>query len=111
FFIWVCIFNRFRVAQLWSFATVLFSQAQGKRLFPLLGVGASLGAVGGAWIAGRLITPLGPYNIMLISAVALGVCAVLTRVAGYIITSRSGEHEKQKDIETLGSEGGFQLLM
>jgi ATP:ADP antiporter, AAA family len=111
YYIWVGIFNVFSVAQLWAFATDLFSQAQGKRLFPLLGVGASLGAVGGAWIAGRLITPLGPYKIMLISAVALGACAALTRLAGYVITSRSGEHEKKKDIETLSSEGGFELLM
>ncbi|HTF62856.1 MAG TPA: Npt1/Npt2 family nucleotide transporter [Edaphobacter sp.] len=111
YYIWVGIFNVFSVAQLWSFATDLFSQAQGKRLFPLLGVGASLGAVGGAWIAGRLIAPLGPYNIMLISAAALGVCAALTRLAGHVITSQSGEHEKKKDSETLGSEGGFELLM
>jgi ATP:ADP antiporter, AAA family len=111
YYIWVGIFNVFSVAQLWSFATDLFSQEQGKRLFPLLGVGASLGAVGGAWIAGRLITPLGPYKIMLISAVALVACAALTRLAGYVITRRSAEHEKTKDIETLSSEGGFELLM
>jgi ATP:ADP antiporter, AAA family len=111
YYIWVGIFNLFSVAQLWSFATDLFSQSQGKRLFPLLGVGASAGAVGGAWIAGRLIGPLGPYKIMLISAFALCVCSALTRLAGYIITKRAGEDEKQKDTETLSSEGGFQLVM
>ena len=111
YYIWVGIFNVFSVAQLWSFATDLFTQAQGKRLFPLLGLGASSGAVGGAWIAGRLITPFGPYKMMLFSAGALCVCAGLTRLAGYIITNRSGEHEKKKDLETLSSEGGFQLLM
>ena len=56
YYIWVGSFNVFTVAQLWAFATDLFSQDQGKRLFPLLGVGASAGAVGGAWIAGRLIS-------------------------------------------------------
>jgi ATP:ADP antiporter, AAA family len=111
YYIWVGIFNVFSVAQLWAFATDLFSQAQGKRLFPLLGVGASSGAVGGAWVAGRLITPLGPYKIMLVAAVALVVCAGLTRLAGYIITNRAGELEKKKDLETLGKEGGFQLLL
>src|SRR5262249_47818706 len=45
YFIWVGIFNVFTVAQLWAFATDLYTEAQGKRLFPLLGVGASLGAV------------------------------------------------------------------
>ncbi|WP_187142969.1 NTP/NDP exchange transporter [Terriglobus albidus] len=111
YYIWVGIFNVFSVAQLWSFATDLFSQSQGKRLFPLLGVGASAGAVGGAWIAGRLIGPLGPYKIILISAAVICVCSALTRLAGYVITKRAGEQEKKKDTETLSSEGGFQLLM
>jgi AAA family ATP:ADP antiporter len=39
YFIWVGIFNVFTVAQLWSFATDLYTEAQGKRLFPMLGVG------------------------------------------------------------------------
>jgi ATP:ADP antiporter, AAA family len=111
YYIWVGIFNVFTVAQLWAFATDLYSQEQGKRLFPLLGVGASRGAVGGAWIAGKLIGPLGPYKIMVVAAVALGACAALTRLAGYVITNRQGELEKKKDTETLSSEGGFQLLL
>src|SRR6202050_2289578 len=58
YFIWGGIFYVFTVAQLWALATDLYTEAQGKRLFPMLGVGASVGAVGGAWIAGKLIGPL-----------------------------------------------------
>jgi ATP:ADP antiporter, AAA family len=111
YFIWVGIFNVFTVAQLWAFATDLYTEAQGKRLFPMLGVGASLGAVGGAWIAGKLINPIGPYKMMLIGAAALCLCAGLSRWAGYVISRREGEHEQKKDVETLGKEGGFQLLI
>jgi ATP:ADP antiporter, AAA family len=111
YFIWVGIFNVFTVAQLWAFATDLYTESQGKRLFPMLGVGASVGAVGGAWIAGKLIKPLGPYNMMLIGAVALCLCAALSRWAGHVISQREGEREKQKNVETLGPEGGFQLLI
>src|ERR1700743_1943545 len=100
YYVWVGIFNVFSVAQLWAFATDLFSQEQGKRLFPLLGVGASAGAVAGAWVAGRLIKPLGPYKIMLIAIVALCICAALTRLAGYIITKRGGGLEKKKETQT-----------
>jgi ATP:ADP antiporter, AAA family len=100
YYIWVGIFNVFTVTQLWAFATDLFSLEQDKRLFPLLGSGASAGAVAGAWIAGRLIKPLGPYKIMLIAVAALCICAALTRMAGYIITKRGGELEKKKDQET-----------
>jgi ATP:ADP antiporter, AAA family len=111
YFIWVGIFNVFTVAQLWAFATDLYSEAQGKRLFPMLGVGASVGAVGGAWIAGKLIKPLGPYNVMLIAAAALCLCAALSRWAGRVISDREGEREKKKNVETLGPQGGFQLLI
>ena len=107
YYIWVGIFNVFTVAQLWAFATDLFSLEQGKRLFPLLGAGASTGAVAGAWIAGRLIRPFGPYKIMLIAVAALCVSAALTRLAGYIMTKRGGESEKKKDNATLSNEGGF----
>jgi ATP:ADP antiporter, AAA family len=111
YFIWVGIFNVFTVAQLWAFATDLYTEAQGKRLFPMLGVGASLGAVGGAWIAGKLIKPLGPYNMMLVGAAALCLCVGLSRWASHVISAREGEREKKKDVETLGKEGGFQLLI
>ncbi|HXM08734.1 MAG TPA: Npt1/Npt2 family nucleotide transporter [Terriglobales bacterium] len=111
YFIWVGIFNVFTVAQLWAFATDLYTEAQGKRLFPMLGVGASVGAVGGAWIAGKLIEPLGPYKVMLIAAAALCLCAALSRWAGHVISAREGEREKKKDTETLGPRGGFQLLI
>jgi AAA family ATP:ADP antiporter len=111
YFIWVGIFNVFTVAQLWAFATDLYTEAQGKRLFPMLGVGASIGAVGGAWIAGKLIKPLGPYYVMLIAAGALCVCAALSRWASHVISQHAGEREQKKNVETLGKEGGFQLLI
>ena len=51
FFLWVGIFNLTAVAQFWSFAADIYRAEQGKRLFPILGIGSSVGAVAGAWIA------------------------------------------------------------
>ena len=96
YYIWVGIFNVFIVAQSSAFAADLFTEEQGKRLVPLLGIGASVGAVGGAWAAGKLIRPLGPYNLMLISALALCVCALMSRLAAYVVTKRQGETENRK---------------
>jgi AAA family ATP:ADP antiporter len=76
----------------------------------LLGVGASVGAVLGAWAAGKLIKPMGPYQIMLLAAFLLCLCALLTRLAGYVIVKREGAEAKEKDHETLSAIGGFQLL-
>jgi len=52
FFIWIGIFNIFVVAQFWGFANDLYTDEAGKRIFPLIAVGATLGAVFGSKIAG-----------------------------------------------------------
>ena len=44
FYIWLGIFNVFIISQFWAFANDLYTEGQGRRLFPLIGVGASLGA-------------------------------------------------------------------
>src|SRR5262245_23851187 len=55
FFLWVGIFNLMAVAQFWAFANDLYTNERGERLFPLVGVGASLGAWIGARLASRLV--------------------------------------------------------
>jgi ATP:ADP antiporter, AAA family len=110
YYIWVGIFNVFSVTQLWSLASDLFSECDGKRLFPLLGAGASIGAVGGAWAAGKLIKPLGPYNIMLVAASIICLSGLASRVAGHFITKHTGVAEKVKDSETLNKDGAFKLI-
>ncbi len=78
FFLWVGIFNVMIVAQFWSYANDLYSPAEGKRLFAIIGFGASSGAVFGSFITGRLIGPLGVYQPMLLAAALLLVSLGLT---------------------------------
>src|SRR5690242_15298795 len=80
FFVWVSIFNNMVVAQLWSFANDVYTPEQGKRLFPIIGVGASVGGVAGSAITSLLIKPLGVYQLMLASAAILVLCLLLTNV-------------------------------
>jgi hypothetical protein len=44
FFLWVGVFSYTIVAQFWGLAADLCSDEQGKRLFPIIGAGSSLGA-------------------------------------------------------------------
>jgi AAA family ATP:ADP antiporter len=80
FFLWVGIFNLMVIAQFWSFANDLYSPEQGKRLFAIVAFGASSGAVAGSWIAGRIIAPLGVYQMLLVAAGILLGSLVLTNV-------------------------------
>ncbi|HEY2383158.1 MAG TPA: Npt1/Npt2 family nucleotide transporter [Terriglobia bacterium] len=109
FFLWVGLFNLMIVAQFWSFANDIYTQEQGKRLFAIVGIGSSVGAIFGAQAAGWMFKPLGPYLMMLVTAAMLGVCMILTNWVHYREKNktRSQAHVAQQPI---GAAGGFQLV-
>lgn len=112
FYIWVGIFNVFVVSQIWAFASDLYTESQGKRLFPIIGVGSSLGAWLGAEAAARLITALHltPFQLQILACLILFVCAVITIIVNRV-ESRQAIPEIAKHAEqTLGEKGGFQLI-
>jgi AAA family ATP:ADP antiporter len=80
FFIWVGIFNLMVIAQLWAFANDVYTVEQGKRLFAIVGFGASLGAIAGSFSTGQLVKDYGPYPFMLGACALLIVCMVLTNI-------------------------------
>jgi AAA family ATP:ADP antiporter len=110
FFIWVGIFNLMTVAQFWSFAADIYDEEQGKRLFPIIGIGSSAGAVAGAWIA-DLFIDIGPFNLMLLAAGFLVVCLALT----YAVHRREGGRARtvtatKKESAPIGGANGFALV-
>src|SRR5919106_1738490 len=78
FYLWIGVFNMAAVAQFWAFANDLYSTERGKRLFPVIGVGASLGAVVGSGLTSIVFGGIGPYRLMLIAAAGLLVPVGLT---------------------------------
>ncbi len=72
FFIWTSVFNLFVVSVFWSFMTDLYSDAQAKRLFGFIAAGGTAGALTGPALTTVLAQPLGPINMILISAAFLG---------------------------------------
>src|SRR5687768_9262991 len=93
FFVWLGCFSLTVIAQFWSLANDLYTQEQGKRLFAILGIGASVGAVLGSFLASKLYEPLGPYVIMLVSAAILVVCLALGWAVNKIQGGVSGKTE------------------
>ncbi len=71
FFIWTSIFNLFVVSVFWSLITDVFRPGQGKRLFGVVALGGTVGAMLGATITTALVGVLGPLNLMLVSALIL----------------------------------------
>jgi ATP:ADP antiporter, AAA family len=111
FFIWVGIFNNMVIAQFWAYGNDIYDPEQGKRLFPLIVLGSSIGAIVGPLMAKRLERLLGTNPLLLVAGGMLTVCIALT----VWIDNRekqgfSGQTQKKKAEEVLGREGGFELV-
>jgi ATP:ADP antiporter, AAA family len=93
FFIWVGIFNLMIIAQFWAFANDVYTVEQGKRLFALVALGASLGAIAGSAGAKELIESFGLYPLMGLAAGILVLCMVLTN----IVHARERRHAEDRN--------------
>jgi AAA family ATP:ADP antiporter len=108
FYLWVGIFSLVVVAQFWAFAADIYDEERGKRMFPILGIGQSVGAVAGSAVA-HYVVPFGPPALMLISAAILVVCVGLT-----LVIHRREIHRTQQVAQArqpIGGESGFKLLV
>ena len=110
YFLWVGIFNVMVIAQFWALANDVFTPEQGKRIFPLIGVGSSLGAWVGSVRAGYLVSTQGPLRLLVGAGVILGVCVVLARLVSRMTVRTERPGAAPSGGEPLGKEGGFELI-
>jgi AAA family ATP:ADP antiporter len=101
FFLWVGIFNLMIVAQFWSFANDLCTKEQGERLFAIVAVGASLGAVLGARLAGSLIPVLGLPQLLLVAA---GLLALAVAISNLVDARERAQHEAHLPLQLTTAE-------
>ncbi len=73
FFVWIGIFNVVVIAQFWAFVNDVHSVEEGERLFPLIALGANLGAIFGSVITSWLIIPLGVNQLLFVAAAFLAL--------------------------------------
>jgi AAA family ATP:ADP antiporter len=106
FYVWVNCFGIIAPVQAWSFANALFDTRQAKRLFGLIGAGASFGAITGGLLARFLVGPVGGAVNMLLVLAALIVsgAAIVSfanaRVPRKVVT-RSSRPARQPFADTL----------
>jgi ATP:ADP antiporter, AAA family len=112
FFLWVGIFNVMVIAQFWAFANDIFTPEQGKRVFAIVGLGSNVGAWVGAILAGRLIKAIGPYGLVVIAAVVLSACLLITQYLHHRQgrTQRTAEGLEDAEKPLGGTNGAFGLI-
>jgi len=112
FYIWIGLINVFIVSQFWQFANDLYTEGQGRRLFPLIGVGQSLGA----WVGAATVAPLvqglnyTPYTLMFMGACVLMVALATTLAVNALEARRDPSEVQVAAAEPLGPQGGFELI-
>jgi AAA family ATP:ADP antiporter len=110
FFLWVGIFNRMVIAQFWAFGADIYAGERGKRLFPVLGVGSSAGAVAGATIADRVLF-LGPDGLMWVAAAVLAACVGVSWMVDRRESHRVAQVPGTKPEEVFGHENAFSMML
>jgi AAA family ATP:ADP antiporter len=112
FYAWVGVFNVMVVAQFWGFANDFYKKEQGDRLFPMVAIGASVGAAVGSKAANLLIKGLGLPSMLLVAAGLLVACAGLYwAIERREKADAAPDSPKRRDTPEKNKSGGFRLVL
>jgi AAA family ATP:ADP antiporter len=76
-YVWVGMFGVIAPAQVWTLANYVLTTREAKRLFGLIGSGATVGAIAGGFIVGKAATRVGTENTLLGMVFALIAATVV----------------------------------
>jgi len=111
YFIWVGIFSNMIIAQFWAYANDIYNPEQGERLFPLIQVGQSVGAILGPLAASFVAKAINVWFLLLVAAAILGGCILLNTWVDSRQVAAGHEGDAQRPAaQPLGNDGGFQLI-
>jgi ATP:ADP antiporter, AAA family len=109
FFVWLGTFSITTLAQFWSLANDLFDEEDGKRLFPIIAAGGTLGGVVGAQLVVQLQRWLPAMQLVYVAAGLLALCIVLTHAVVDAAARRPElTHARPAPLDR---RGGFRLLL
>jgi AAA family ATP:ADP antiporter len=111
FFVWVGIYGLMVISQMWAFAADSFNIKSGQRLFPVIMIGANLGALVGAKFAQFAAAALSVTGLMIFATGTLAATLLLAGPERRAVPegSRSVSAEHGKDVPRL--LGGIGLVL
>jgi len=71
YYVWISVFSLYHLSVFWTFMSGLYNKDQAKRLFSIIAMGATAGALAGPAVAAVLVTRIGNLNLLLIATVML----------------------------------------
>ncbi len=97
FYLWVSVFALFNVSVFWTFMADTFNPGQAKRLFGIIGAGASAGALFGPAIPALFAGVLGTDTLMLIASMSLMIVIPLVFYLYHLKASELGNADLAAD--------------
>ncbi len=111
FFVWVSIFGAMMIAQFWAFAADTFNLKSGQRLFPVIMVGANLGALAGAKFAAIAVNSLEPVGLMMVATLVLAATIVIAGPARAATPEGSRAVSPEHGASAAKLLGGIELVL
>jgi len=112
FFVWMSVFNLFVVAVFWSFIADIFSAEQSRRLFGIVALGGTLGAITGPLLTKWLVHVIGIAPLLGVSAALLA--GAVGCILGLVAWSRRHPvaQDTQRNEAIIGGDfwGGAKLV-
>jgi len=108
FYLWVSVYALFNVSVFWTFMADTFNPGQAKRLFGIIGAGASAGALFGPAIPTLFAGVLGNDTLMLIASVSLLMVIPLVFYMYHLKATELGnaEFKPTRQLRSLAATGG-----
>jgi AAA family ATP:ADP antiporter len=105
FFVWVGMAYVMLIAQFWSYATDVYTEDRGKRLFAIIATGGSIGAVVGP----RLARLAGTFELLLVAAAIMAAGLALFNLIERHHRRAPGHAERAR--APIGGGGGFTMVV
>jgi len=84
YYVWTSVFGLFHLSVFWTFMSGLYNKKQAERLFGVIAVGATTGAIAGPAFVSAFADNIGSLNMLIVSAVLLltplPIMAALTKL-------------------------------
>jgi ATP:ADP antiporter, AAA family len=77
-FVGISVLNLFIISVFWSLMADAYTEAEARKMYGIIAVGGTAGAIAGPLLTAILAPKIGPMNLLPISAVLLGLAAVLS---------------------------------
>jgi AAA family ATP:ADP antiporter len=71
YYVWTSVFGLFHLSVFWTFMSGLYNKEQAKRLFGVIAVGATVGAIAGPAFVSAFADDIGSLNMLFVTAILL----------------------------------------